>query len=101
MPDERHLQKEGLIREDFEPPVVSISSRPQAELGVSPRVLVDESRHAELLGKSQQLTARCRSLHEIHEVCLHATFGEEAQRLPRVRTLLHAEYLNVHARGNR
>jgi hypothetical protein len=31
-------------------------------------------------------------------VRLHATFGKEAQSLPGIRVLLHAEDLNVHAR---
>jgi hypothetical protein len=32
---------------------------------------------------------------------LHSTFGEETQRLPGFRVFLHAEDLNVHARGLR
>ncbi|HEV7994390.1 MAG TPA: hypothetical protein VGP25_21390 [Gemmatimonadaceae bacterium] len=98
MPDERHLQYEGLVHQDLEPPVVSVSRRAQAELGVSASTLVDQSLYTELLGESQQFAARCRPLHQIHEVRFRSTFGEEAKRFPGVRILLDAEDLNVHAR---
>ncbi len=95
--DERHLQQEGLTREDFQPSVISIPGGPQTELSVASCRLVDQSCDAELLGEPGELATRCGALHKVDEVCLDATFGEEPERFPRVRALLHTKDLNVHA----
>src|SRR6476661_1007841 len=93
----RHLQKQGLVDQDRQPPLVAIPRRSQPQVAEPLRALIDKRRGAELLREAHQLAARCCPFSQVHEVRTHSTLGEEAQRLARFRALLRAEDLNVHA----
>ena len=95
--DEWHLQDEWLAHQNLQPPLIAVAGGTQSELAVAPGGLVDESGHAEFLREARELAAGRGAFCEIDEVSLDATFGEESERLPGVRILLHSEDLSVHA----
>ena len=68
----------------------------QPELLETFRFPIDQCAHAEPLGKSFELPERRRSLTKIDEMRLHASLGEEAERLASVRVFLDAEDLYFH-----
>src|SRR5258705_11404133 len=49
MTHQRDLEQQGLVYQDLHPSLVAVARRAQRELGKSPRALVDECLHAELL----------------------------------------------------
>lgn len=68
----------------------------QPELLETFRFPIEQCAHAEPLSKSLELPERRRAFGEIDEMRLHATLGEEAERLTSVRVFFDAEDLYFH-----
>jgi hypothetical protein len=68
---------------------------------VSLGISINEGLDSKLLRESVELTERRRSLGQIDEMSLHASFGKEPQCLARIRVLLQAEDLNFHGQEKR
>ena len=67
----------------------------KTEFGKPLGIAVEDGLDAELLCESLEFPERCRPLGEIHEMGLHPTLREEAERFAGVGTLLRAEDLNL------
>jgi len=94
--NEREPEEKGFLDELFQPAVVRKLRIAKAELGEALRVSIDESRDAELLRETPELTERCGSLHQIDEMSLYSPFRKKTQGLTRFRTFLDAENLYFH-----
>ncbi len=68
----------------------------QSELSISFGFAIDQSAHPEALRESFEFTERSRSFREIHEVSLHASLGEETERLTGLGVFLDSEDLYFH-----
>src|SRR5262245_39263787 len=75
----------------LEQPLGRIAADAQAERAEAGALSVDEGGGTELLGEATQLALGGRPLREVHEVCLDATLGEEAERLAGVLAVVEAE----------
>lgn len=63
----------------------------EPKVGIAPGPGVNERGHAESLRKARELTTRRGSFIEVHEMRFRAAFGEEAERLARLRALSREE----------
>jgi len=97
--NERQSQQERLLREFHEPSVVGQLRVSESELVEPSRILVDQRRSAELLRESPQLAQRRRLLHQIHEMCFNAAFGEKPQCLAGIGAFLDSKNLNFQSKA--
>jgi len=97
--NERKSQQERLLREFHEPSVVGQLRVSESELVEPSRILVDQRRSAELLRESPQLAQRRRLLHQIHEMCFNAAFGEKPQCLAGIGAFLDSKNLNFQSKA--
>jgi hypothetical protein len=72
---------------------------PQAELGESLAIPIEQGLGTEPFNEAPELTGRCRTLKQVHEVRFNASLGEKAQCLPCVGAFPDPEDLNFHAFG--
>src|SRR5688572_6506205 len=91
--DKRHAEQKRLLDEQVEPSLVRARRGAEPELAITLRLRIDERTHSELLREATQLSQGCRALHEIDEVHLNPSLGEEPLCLSRLGALPRAEDL--------
>ena len=86
--DQRHPQQMRLLRKLLEPALVPVRAAPSPSSAYRRDSRSTSACDAELLREAPELAERAAPLLQVHEVGLDPPFGEEAQRLSRLRALL-------------